>query len=46
MVGTIQIPAKLNYLKNPVISNESQNIAAKYIRYSKETQSGKALGFS
>ena len=31
-------------LKNPVISNESQNIAAKYIRYSKETQSGKALG--
>ena len=31
-------------LKNPVISNESQNIAAKYIRYSKETKSGKALG--
>lgn len=31
-------------LKNPVISNESQNIAANYIRYSKETQSGRALG--
>ena len=31
-------------LKNPIISNETQNIAAKYIRYSKETQSGKALG--
>lgn len=31
-------------LKNPVISNEKQNIAANYIRYSKETKSGKALG--
>jgi lipopolysaccharide export system protein LptA len=31
-------------LKNPLISNETQNIAAKYIRYSKETKSGKALG--
>jgi lipopolysaccharide export system protein LptA len=31
-------------LKKPVISNETQNIAANYIRYSKETKSGKALG--
>ncbi len=31
-------------LKNPVISNETQNISAKYIRYNKETKSGKALG--
>ena len=31
-------------LKNPVVSNETQNIAANYIRYSKETKSGKALG--
>ena len=32
------------FLKNPVISNETQNIAANYIHYSKETKSGKALG--
>jgi len=31
-------------LKKPVISNEKQNIAADYIRYSKETKSGKAHG--
>jgi len=31
-------------LKNPVISNENQNIAASYIRYSKENKTGKALG--
>jgi len=31
-------------LKNPNISNETQNIAANYIRYSKENKSGKALG--
>jgi len=31
-------------LKNPVISNETQNVEANYIRYSKETKSGKALG--
>ncbi|MBK6284105.1 MAG: hypothetical protein IPF54_16960, partial [Draconibacterium sp.] len=31
-------------LKKPVISNESQNIAANYIRYNKENKSGKALG--
>ncbi len=31
-------------LKKPVISNETQNIAANYIRYNKETKSGKALG--
>lgn len=31
-------------LKNPVISNETQNIAANYIRYNKENKSGKALG--
>ncbi len=31
-------------LKNPVVSNEKQNISAKYIKYSKETRYGKALG--
>ena len=31
-------------LKNPVISNENQNITASYIRYSKENKTGKALG--
>ena len=31
-------------LKKPVISNETQNIAANYIRYNKENKSGKALG--
>lgn len=31
-------------LKRPIISNETQNIAAKYIRYSKENKSGKAIG--
>jgi hypothetical protein len=31
-------------LKKPVISNETQKIAAKYIRYSKENKKGKALG--
>jgi lipopolysaccharide assembly outer membrane protein LptD (OstA) len=31
-------------LKKPVISSETQTIAANYIRYSKETKSGKALG--
>jgi hypothetical protein len=31
-------------LKNPVISNDKQNIAASYIRYSKENKIGKALG--
>jgi lipopolysaccharide export system protein LptA len=31
-------------LKKPVISNETQNIAANYIHYSKEKKSGKALG--
>lgn len=31
-------------LKNPVISNETQNITAKYIRYSKVNKSGKAIG--
>ncbi len=31
-------------LKNPIISNETQNIAANYIRYNKENKSGKALG--
>ena len=31
-------------LKNPLISNETQKIAANYIRYSKENKKGKALG--
>jgi lipopolysaccharide export system protein LptA len=31
-------------LKKPVISNEKQDIAANYIRYSKENKSGTALG--
>lgn len=31
-------------LKNPVISNETQNIEANYIRYNKENKSGRALG--
>lgn len=31
-------------LKRPIISNETQNISAKYIRYNKENKSGKALG--
>lgn len=31
-------------LKRPIISNETQNIEAKYIRYSKENKSGKAIG--
>lgn len=31
-------------LKRPIISNETQNITAKYIRYSKENKSGKAIG--
>ncbi len=31
-------------LKKPIISNETQNIAANYIRYSKENKSGKAIG--
>jgi len=31
-------------LKKPVISNETQNIAANYIRYNKENKSGKAIG--
>ena len=31
-------------LKHPVISNENQNISARYIRYSKENKTGKALG--
>ncbi len=31
-------------LKNPKISNETQNIAANYIRYNKENKSGIALG--
>jgi len=31
-------------LKKPIISNETQNIAANYIRYSKENKTGKALG--
>lgn len=31
-------------LKNPVISNDTQNITAKYIRYNKVNKSGKAIG--
>ncbi len=31
-------------LKKPVISNKSQNIAAGYIHYNKESKTGKALG--
>jgi len=31
-------------LKKPIISNETQNIAANYIRYNKEKKSGKAIG--
>lgn len=31
-------------LKNPVISNENQNVEAKFIRYNKETKSGQAIG--
>ena len=31
-------------LKNPIVNNKSQNISAKYIRYSKENKIGKATG--
>ncbi len=31
-------------LKNPAVSNETQNISAKYIQYNKENKIGKALG--
>ncbi len=31
-------------LKNPVVSNETQNVSAKYIQYDKENKIGKALG--
>ncbi len=31
-------------LKNPVISNETQNIAGNYIKYNKEKKTGKAIG--
>ncbi len=30
--------------RNPVVSNKTQNISAKYIHYNKENKSGKALG--
>lgn len=31
-------------LKNPLISNKTQNISANYIKYNKENKTGKALG--